>query len=171
MHTVCTCTTSFAPHRSTLNYFYVNDMILIPLSKQWTGEYWKHSGLHKLGLTMQLGHNGGPCPHPQPFERPLVVVHVNGIHMVNVSYCDCHTQPGGYYLGTQLIRSCWFPATMVLTRTAFTFEVLENFHYLTLQGKATAWDFYQALVHRTDNTGLFEPRVSEFLTAVQAKRG
>lgn len=98
----------------------------------------------------------------------LIVVHVNGIHMVNVSYCDCNTRPGGYYPGTQLMRSRWYPSTMARTRTSFTFEVLENFHHLTLQGKATAWDFYQALVHRSDNTGLHEPRVSvlSFFTAL-----
>lgn len=66
------------------------------------------------------------------------------------------------------MRSRWYPSTMARTRTSFTFEVLENFHHLTLQGKATAWDFYQALVHRSDNTGLHEPRVSvlSFFTAL-----
>lgn len=45
-------------------------------------------------------------------------------------------------------------------RTAFTFEALELFHQLTLQGKTTAWDFYSALLYATDNTGLNPPSVS-----------
>lgn len=48
---------------------------------------------------------------------------------------------------------------MTRPRTAFTFEVLNHFHHLTLQGKTTAWDFYNALVHETDNSGLSSPSV------------
>lgn len=32
--------------------------------------------------------------------------------------------------------------------------MLEQFHLLTLQGKLTAYDYYQSLVKLTDNTGL-----------------
>lgn len=50
-------------------------------------------------------------------------------------------------------------------QTAFTFKVLELFHHLTLQGKTTAWDFYSAILHVTDNTGLNPPLVSGDTTA------
>lgn len=49
---------------------------------------------------------------------------------------------------------------MAQPRTAFTFAVLDQFHQLTLQGKTTAWDFYNALAHVTDNTGLASFSVS-----------
>lgn len=62
--------------------------------------------------------------------------------------------------GTQLMRAKWFPATIDRPRTAFTFDVLNHFHHLTLQGKTTPWDFYNAIVHETDNTGLATPEVS-----------
>lgn len=38
--------------------------------------------------------------------------------------------------------------------SAFTFDVLNTFQLLNLQGKLSAHDFYQALVHKTDNLGI-----------------
>lgn len=37
---------------------------------------------------------------------------------------------------------------------AFTFDVLDLFHKLTLQGKTTLYDFYHTLLHRSDNMAL-----------------
>jgi hypothetical protein len=113
-----------------------------------------------LGVCVQLGHNGSPCPAPRHFDTPLTVYHTNGAHMVKVSFCECNEPPGGYLFANQLLRSSWFPASLTLPRTAFTFAVLERFHHLTLQGKTTAYDFYNSLVHETDNTGLKPPPVS-----------
>ena len=116
-----------------------------------------------LGLCVQLGHNGGPCATPRTFETPLTVYHTNGAHLVNVSYCECNEPAGSYLFANQLLRSSWFPASLTRPRTAFTFAVLKQFHHLTLQGKTTAYDFYNSLVHATDNTGLNPPPVSSSL--------
>jgi CxC2 like cysteine cluster associated with KDZ transposases len=43
------------------------------------------------------------------------------------------------------------------------FDALDSFHLLTLQGKTSAFHFYLALVHKTDNTGANDPKVSCFL--------
>jgi len=123
----------------------------------WNGRYWDRTALYKLGLKVHFGHNGAKCSSPVEFANPLAVVHTNGLHSIRVVYCECRTSPGGYYFGDQLIRSTWFPATVARPRTVFTFEVLDHFHHLTLQGKTTAWDFYNALVHETDNSGLSLP--------------
>jgi hypothetical protein len=45
------------------------------------------------------------------------------------------------------------PASLERPRSAFTFDVLDTFHLLTLQGKISAFDFYYALEHKSDNTG------------------
>ncbi|KAF9492480.1 hypothetical protein BDN71DRAFT_1591590 [Pleurotus eryngii] len=37
---------------------------------------------------------------------------------------------------------------------AFTLDVLETFHLLTLQSKVAAYDFYRTLEHKTDNAGV-----------------
>jgi hypothetical protein len=116
--------------------------------------------LINLGLSVQLGHNGAACPSPVTFEAPLTVYHTNGAHFVKVSYCQCGGPAGGYLYPTQLLRATWFPASLTRPRTVFTFAVLKHFHHLTLQGKTTAYDFYNSLVHETDNTGIKPPPVS-----------
>ncbi|KIM72767.1 hypothetical protein PILCRDRAFT_15828 [Piloderma croceum F 1598] len=54
-------------------------------------------------------------------------------------------------------------------QTAFTFAVLKQFHHLTLQGKTTAYDFHNSLVHATDNTGLKPPprRYNKFMMVMR----
>ena len=130
-----------------------------PFVKIWTGSYWWCSSLQSLGFTFQLGHNGGPCTNPQQCGHLLNVVHINGFHQLQVSYCQCSRPPGRHYAGTQLFRSSMFPASVAQPRMAFTFNVLELFHHQMLQGKTTAWDFYNALAHFTDNSGLHTPSV------------
>ena len=44
-----------------------------------------------------------------------------------------------------------FPATMTQPTTAFTFQVLKQFHLLHLEGKLSAYDFIGALCHLSDN--------------------
>ena len=55
---------------------------------------------------------------------------------------------------TQIIRAGWFPATFDRPQTAFTFESLDTFHELTLQGKTSLYDFYYTVLHKTDNLEL-----------------
>ncbi|KIL55653.1 hypothetical protein M378DRAFT_17762 [Amanita muscaria Koide BX008] len=45
----------------------------------------------------------------------------------------------------------WFPATFERPKTAFTFDMLDLFHKITLQGKTTLYDFYHSILHLTDN--------------------
>lgn len=61
---------------------------------------------------------------------------------------------------TQLLREGWFPATLSRPQTVFTFECLEFFHELTLQGKTSLYDFYHTLIRRSDNAGLSPTIVS-----------
>ncbi|KAF4568149.1 hypothetical protein EYR36_010158 [Pleurotus pulmonarius] len=51
-------------------------------------------------------------------------------------------------------------------QTAFTFDVLNTFHLLTLQGKLSAYDFYLSIDHKTNNAGNLElPRAGLGMTA------
>lgn len=124
--------------------------------------YWERTSLRSEGLVVHLGHNGQRCPVATLWKRPLNVFHTNGIHQVAVSFCECGRQEGGYYFGIQLFRSTWFPTTLPQPRSAFTFQVLDLFHQLTLQGKTTAWDFYNSIIHTTDNASLNPPVVCGF---------
>ena len=60
----------------------------------------------------------------------------------------------------QLLRRGWFPATLDRPRTAFTFDCLETFHELTLQGKVNLYDFYHTILRKTDNANLNKSIVS-----------
>ena len=49
-------------------------------------------------------------------------------------------------------------------KTVFTFDILETFHELSLQGKTTTYDFYHSVIRRTDNLQLGKPIVGYSLT-------
>jgi hypothetical protein len=63
----------------------------------------------------------------------------------------------------QLLRERWFPATLARPQTVFTFDCLETFHELTLQGKTSLYDYYHTLLRRSDNANLGNPIVSLIL--------
>jgi hypothetical protein len=52
------------------------------------------------------------------------------------------------------LRTRWFPATFNRPMTAFTFDCLDTFHELTLQGKTPLYDFYHMVLHKTDSLEL-----------------
>ncbi|KAF8210707.1 hypothetical protein K438DRAFT_1752495 [Mycena galopus ATCC 62051] len=60
----------------------------------------------------------------------------------------------------QLLQMRWFPSTPFEPQTAATFEVLDTFHIMTLQGKVTTYDFYSGLEKLKDNTGMEKMKMS-----------
>src|ERR1700741_3181116 len=110
-------------------------------------------------MVLQLGHNGSPCPSPGALQTNFTVVDVSGIHQINLRYCECHHVVGGSRSHIQLLRARWYPSTVVYPRNAFTFDLLDTFHLLTLQGKISAYDFYNALHHKSDNIGFRKLKV------------
>ena len=155
MHSGRSCLSTSSSHQGLFNpplcyWFMLNLMGL----QQWKGAFWEPVALFSLGLCVHLGHNVAACSAPVIFKSPLVVYHINGAHFVQVLFCGCNESPRGYLYPNQLLRSSWFPASLTHPRTAFTFTVLKHFHLLTLQSKTTAYDFYNSLVHETDNTAM-----------------
>lgn len=122
----------------------------------WTGLFFIGTTLHDLGLRVQLGHAyGRSCPTKLAANAAFRVFHSNGIHHVAIDQCRCY----GVDLYQQLLRIGWWPGTPLEPKSAATFEVLNHFHILNLQGKVTGYSFYQALEYQTDNTGLEPPPV------------
>jgi hypothetical protein len=122
----------------------------------WNGLFFQRTTLRDLGLRVQLGHAYGRlCPTKLAANVTFRVIHSNGIHHVAVDQCQCH----GIDLNIQLLRIGWWPATPLDPKSAATFEVLNHFHLLNLQGKVTGYSFYRALEYQTDNTGLNPPPV------------
>ena len=91
----------------------------------------------------------------------FTVVDTNGVHLTDMQFCGCYGSPGGSQSRNQLLRAGLLPSTHARPVTAFTFDVLDSFHLLTLQGKTTAYDFYYSLAHKSDNTRLLDVKVCE----------
>ena len=134
------------------------------LSQHWNGHFFDKITLSSVGLRVQLGHGGGTCPCPQPGPPNFLVFDVTGVHPVSVDFCDCGQDCLNHW-HTQLLRSWWFPTTFNRPQTVFTFELLDTFHELTLQGKTTLYDFYYMILRKSDNpklgksiVGLLYPR-------------
>lgn len=59
-----------------------------------------------------------------------------------------------------MLRARWFPATVTTPATAVTFRCLDAVCHLNNQGKITGYDYYESLMHATDNVELDPPNVS-----------
>ncbi|KZP27030.1 hypothetical protein FIBSPDRAFT_731485, partial [Athelia psychrophila] len=137
----------------------------------WNGSHFEHTTLKALGLRIQLGHSTGQsCINPiaAPGDD-FVIVDVNGIHQVALDYCGCDRAKGET---VQLLRARLYPATVQAPKTAATFNLLELFHLLTFKAKASAFEFYNALARRSDNTGTIDipDRYDEFLRMIRQWR-
>jgi hypothetical protein len=89
-----------------------------------------------------------------------VVLHDNGIHVLDVDFCCCTDAPSHV---AQLLNIGWFPATHKDPSTAATLSMLRRFHKLNLQARLPAYDFYNTLVILSDGAGLRKPPVRNFL--------
>ncbi|KAF8878036.1 hypothetical protein CPB84DRAFT_1852501 [Gymnopilus junonius] len=108
------------------------------------------SKLRPGGYALHLGHSSETCPMPDSdSDLFFIVVHVNGIHNTKIRFCHC---PGAGDRVAQLLHHRLFPATLDRPETAFTFQLLHNFHLHHLESKATKYDYMGALQRLTDNT-------------------
>lgn len=118
-----------------------------------------------IGLRVQLGEDHEPgtyCVFGRDIHKDFVVLHTNGIHLVNVDFCGCSPLPGMPKVDVykQLLRVDWYPATVLEPQSCATFELMKLFHLLSLEGKISAYHFYKTLHHRTENSGIEYVHVS-----------
>jgi len=126
---------------------------------------------------MHLGHSGKPCPSggysrgnnasddedawedveddgsPPHLARPwdrscLTVVHTNGVHFCDIWYCSCDGSEDSHL---QLMMAGLFPVTTKSPRTAFTFQVLDDFIRDDVECGTTAMNYYSKLQRVTSN--------------------
>lgn len=116
--------------------------------QKWTGTYFDAYTLSDLGLVMPLGHGGSRCEASLE-PKKMVIVHTNGVHHCLVQFCDCNDLIPNFQ---QLAMSRLFPATLTAPATAFTFDLLETFHQLTLCSKITPYDYFDTLRKLTNAT-------------------
>jgi len=132
--------------------------------QRWNGNYFERITLKSLGLHIQLGHRiGDTCCNPHcAFNDDFIIIDSTGIHEVGLDFCACGTMQTHV---KQLLRSRLFPATVTDPKTAATFGVLEQYHLLSFESKASAFEFYQAPARLSNNTGMDPPKVFYLLIA------
>lgn len=126
----------------------------------WKDGHFQRTSLTALGLVVQLNHGTTRCSVPLRIHDPFVVIDMNGSHHLELQYCGC-SKGSGIEKYQQLLRSAWYPASLDRPRTAFTFDLLDTYHKLTLQGKLNLYDFYRGILQKTDNCGRKKKLVSQ----------
>ncbi|KIJ91497.1 hypothetical protein K443DRAFT_135485 [Laccaria amethystina LaAM-08-1] len=106
---------------------------------------------HVLPLHCVEKWNGSFFAGPKNF----VIFDTSGLHHLTIDYCQCGNEPLSSW--AQLLRESWFPATLSHPQTAFTFDCLDMFHELMLQGNTNLYDYYHTLLRRSDNANLSTP--------------
>ncbi|KAF9493993.1 hypothetical protein BDN71DRAFT_1565991 [Pleurotus eryngii] len=114
--------------------------------------FFKHCMLQSLELQLQLGHLfGEQCIKlSTAYADTFIVITSHGLMPVSIDFCDCAKAVAH---DVQLLRSQLFPATVLTSRTAATFEVLRLFQMMSFNSKVSGYEFYQSLVRLTNNLG------------------
>lgn len=84
-----------------------------------------------------------------------------------MAFCRCGTPE--LHRRRQLLRAEIFPATVLDPQTGATFEAMQLFHTLSLQGKLTGYDFINGLELLTDNTGMERTPVSLLMSLLPSE--
>jgi hypothetical protein len=131
-------------------------------SECWNSGFFERTTLHSLGYVCYLGHGGNAYPTVSPHHQ-LTIINANGWHKLEVIFCKCGASDVSHQHYHQLLRMCWYPVSFNHPKTVFTFNLLDTYHKVTLQGKLNLYDFYHAIMQKSDNQGRFKPLVSDFL--------
>lgn len=100
-----------------------------------------------------------------------MVADVHGVQAVRVRFCECLDEQDDLTREwRQLFREGWFPATTSRPTTAFTFQLLDTFHELNLQGKTNLYDFWKTIECLTDNSGTKDVYVSTISVCARIAR-
>ncbi|KAF8208324.1 hypothetical protein K438DRAFT_1961817 [Mycena galopus ATCC 62051] len=130
--------------------------------EKWNGTHfvWNRRSLQILGLRIQLGHPPGViCPFREAAAHDFVLYDTTGVHELSIDFCGCVDNEGApTERRVQLLRACWWPATITAPNTCATFGVLRLFHKLNCLGKVSAYNFLRGLEMTTNHNGLDKPR-------------
>lgn len=125
----------------------------LTIAQVWNGKFFERTSLSDLDYCFYVGHNHTPCPLSDTKPQTILVTDVNGMHHLNVQFCTCTGDPEWVETYRQLLRVGWYPASFQRPKTAFTFDLLDTYHKVALQGKLNLYDFYSSILQKTDNCG------------------
>ncbi|KAF7336029.1 CxC2 domain-containing protein [Mycena sanguinolenta] len=142
------------------------------LLQEWEDGFFQPRTTRDLGLRYQIGHPPGEdCPWTRLTYsgEKFVVLHNNGIHIIDIDFCGCSGAPSEV---NQLLNVGWYPATSKEPSTAATLSLLRRFHKLNLQARVPGYDFYNSLVLLTNANGLkkLPNRLPQFMNMVREYR-
>ncbi len=81
-------------------------------------------------------------------DSNLLVVTTRGMFNLHVKWCRCQNAPKP---DIQLFRKRLFPASFGKPKTAFTFDVLDQFHLDAMECKTSASSFHRKLQRLTND--------------------
>ncbi|KAJ3552341.1 hypothetical protein NM688_g4199 [Phlebia brevispora] len=114
--------------------------------------FWLKVSLMRLGLVINLGHDGEKCACVTLKPRTITVIHENGVHEVALRFCDCQEKQGeATPEPIQLLEAGFWPGSWKRPRTVITLGLLHQFQILSAQARTNAYDFYNYLARLTDN--------------------
>ena len=106
-------------------------------------EYEAASDRHQLGFG-----SSNPGRNDDSGNPIISVIDRSGVHEIGVGWCCCPEAPEH---DMQMMMAGLFPATFQNPKTAFTFQVLEDFHLDNLECKTTPSQFFSRLRRLTND--------------------
>jgi hypothetical protein len=79
-------------------------------------------------------------------HRVLTYVHINGVHHLPTAFCKCSGAPSEEI---QMLRMGLFPSTSQVPRTAFSFQLLDDYLLENLECKTSALHYFSKLRRMT----------------------
>ena len=97
----------------------------------------------------ELGFSSSKLVKNDKYGNPVItIIDRSGVHGIGVRWCCCPNAPKR---DMQLMAAGLFPATFQNPKTAFTFQVLEEFHMDNLECKTTPNQFISRLRRLTSD--------------------
>lgn len=120
---------------------------------EWSVEsqYQASTTLANLGLKLHLLHEDGSSCTSNGIHRTLQVLHINGLHQINYYQCGCKISSLTRNTAStkQLIANRLFPATNKDPSYAFTFQVMNLYNQINLEGYVNIKQFCDATIGLT----------------------